>query len=85
VRRPDPTRAGLRAVEESSRELGLEDSRDAHTALAVVRAIERALQLIEVEGGSPELRRALRKAGDPLADFVAREQRRKTRTRRRKA
>ena len=61
----------LQRVEEGTLRRGFTRSRDALAALIVVRAIERATELVAEQRSSAGLRRALAAAEKPLAEFIA--------------
>ncbi len=78
-------RAKLRAAERATSPANFSTSRDALAALTIVRAIERALELADVEDGSVGLKRALRAASKPLGSYVVRHMESERRERRKKA
>ncbi len=72
-RRRDPAAeldAKLARVEAGTLRRGFAASRDAMAAVIVVRAIERASELVAEEGGSRALQKALDGARAPMAAFL---------------
>ena len=89
-KRPSPKPAQelvrrVRSVERSEGSEAAQQERDAIVAMIVVRAIDRAKELVAVEGGGLSLRRALSAAEKPMAGFVERHLAQKRRERRKKA